>query len=43
MLLYIARDGVLAVPVDTTRAPFILADSSWTASDSEHPSQTWGR
>ena len=38
------RAGVLAVRVDTTRAPFILADPSWNVGGgAEDPMQTWGR
>jgi Tol biopolymer transport system component len=39
--------GVLAVPVDTTKAPFVLADASWLIGVNEGqpwlPMQTWGR
>jgi len=35
--------GVLAVPVDTERAPFILADSSWMVSSGGNTMQAWGR
>jgi Tol biopolymer transport system component len=39
--------GVLAVPVDTTKAPFVLADASWLIGVKEGqpwlPMQSWGR
>lgn len=39
--------GVLAVPVDTTKAPFVLADASWLIGVRDGqpwlPMQTWGR
>ena len=39
--------GLLAVPVDTTQAPFVLADTSWMIGANEGqpwlPMQTWGR
>jgi dipeptidyl aminopeptidase/acylaminoacyl peptidase len=40
------ENGVVAVPVDTTKAPFVLADKSWVGHNEGQPwfpMQTWGR